>query len=428
MILGVRDAVRIGRAIIFMVVLIQIGRAQGIASQYPGDKNIHQSSQVIFTEMAEESTMVELLGRWSSSTKTGSPISLDTTTSPSMSPGKQSIRLTTTAGVLGNPGTVQSADLFKLLNPDFNDSLFFRFYIKYNTYGTFHHSGVRIGGAYPASPAPNNFAGKLPNDSIKQFFYAGAEVSGAHKTKVKNSTFDFYNYWRHQRHSSFFPDSVYYGNSFINSNQVTVDMSVWNCIEVRIKLNTPPDSSGEISMWINGKLVSEIKKGTTGTWVDNNFFPGAGTPFEGFSWRGHERLKLNFIWLTHFVDNDSAGIINSINYDHIVVAKSYIGPIAVLSGIRERVSPIASFQLDQNYPNPFNPTTTISFTLPTAGFTSVKIFDAIGREVTTLVSEHLEANIRHQRTFNAPALPSGLYFYQLRSNGFSDVKRMIYLR
>jgi len=77
-----------------------------------------------------------------------------------------------------------------------------------------------------------------------------------------------------------------------------------------------------------------------------------------------------------------------------------------------QVSPPEKFELFQNYPNPFNPTTTISYQLPTAGNISLKIFDAIGREVATLDEGVKEAGY-HQKEWNARNASSGMYIYQL---------------
>jgi len=73
------------------------------------------------------------------------------------------------------------------------------------------------------------------------------------------------------------------------------------------------------------------------------------------------------------------------------------------------------FSLDQNYPNPFNPATIISFSLPSKSFVSLRVFDALGREVSTLVSEELSGGT-YTRQWNAAALPSGVYFYRLVAN------------
>lgn len=86
------------------------------------------------------------------------------------------------------------------------------------------------------------------------------------------------------------------------------------------------------------------------------------------------------------------------------------------------------FVLEQNYPNPFNPSTTIGFMLQTSGMTTLKVYDAIGREVATLVNEYLEAGVFHQKTFDASKLSSGIYFAQLKNEGAMQLKKMILLK
>jgi hypothetical protein len=85
------------------------------------------------------------------------------------------------------------------------------------------------------------------------------------------------------------------------------------------------------------------------------------------------------------------------------------------------------FSLDQNYPNPFNPTTTISFSLPFKSFVSLKIFDLIGREVTTIVSEEMSAG-NYTKQWNAAALASGVYFYRLQAATYTETKKLVLLR
>ena len=83
--------------------------------------------------------------------------------------------------------------------------------------------------------------------------------------------------------------------------------------------------------------------------------------------------------------------------------------------------------LNQNYPNPFNPATTISFTIPQAGQTSLVIYDLLGRTVQTLMNSPLAAGDYHIQ-WNAEALPSGVYFYRLTSGEFTDVKKTVLLK
>ena len=92
-----------------------------------------------------------------------------------------------------------------------------------------------------------------------------------------------------------------------------------------------------------------------------------------------------------------------------------------------RISAPQRFQLSQNYPNPFNPSTTISFDLPEKCFVSLKVFDALGRELSTLASEELPAGI-YSRQWNAEGLASGIYFYRLQAGSFTETKKLILLR
>jgi Subtilase family/Secretion system C-terminal sorting domain len=83
----------------------------------------------------------------------------------------------------------------------------------------------------------------------------------------------------------------------------------------------------------------------------------------------------------------------------------------------------SSFKLYQNYPNPFNPTSVITFDMPKEGFASLKVYNSIGQEIAVLVNGVVKSGV-HQKVFNASNLPSGVYFYKLTTDGFSDVKKM----
>ncbi|MFA6457581.1 MAG: T9SS type A sorting domain-containing protein [Bacteroidota bacterium] len=87
----------------------------------------------------------------------------------------------------------------------------------------------------------------------------------------------------------------------------------------------------------------------------------------------------------------------------------------------------AVFSLDQNYPNPFNPATTIGFTIPAEGMTTLKIYNTLGQEVAILANEKLGAG-KHHRVFDASALSSGIYFARLQSGGKVQLKKMMLLK
>ena len=85
------------------------------------------------------------------------------------------------------------------------------------------------------------------------------------------------------------------------------------------------------------------------------------------------------------------------------------------------------YLLAQNYPNPFNPTTTIIWQMPESGLVTIKIFDVLGREVTTLVNEEFSVG-KHETVFDASWLSSGIYFYQIKTGDFIETKKMILVK
>ena len=88
-----------------------------------------------------------------------------------------------------------------------------------------------------------------------------------------------------------------------------------------------------------------------------------------------------------------------------------------------------NFSLEQNYPNPFNPSTNIRFTLPVAGNVSLKVFDALGNEVSALVNENKEAGSYNvEFRINNERISSGIYFYKLETEGFVETKKMLLLK
>lgn len=85
------------------------------------------------------------------------------------------------------------------------------------------------------------------------------------------------------------------------------------------------------------------------------------------------------------------------------------------------------YSLENNYPNPFNPSTTISFGLPEVTYVSLKIYNAIGQEVASLINRQMEAG-KHSIDFNADELNSGIYFYKLEAGSFVQTRKMVLLK
>ena len=102
-----------------------------------------------------------------------------------------------------------------------------------------------------------------------------------------------------------------------------------------------------------------------------------------------------------------------------------------LSGIvvstEELIAINRTFELSQNYPNPFSSSTTIEFTQKEQGLTTLKVFNAVGQVVATLISEELMPGT-YQYIWNAGNMSSGVYFYRLSVNGYAQTKKLFLLK
>ncbi len=96
------------------------------------------------------------------------------------------------------------------------------------------------------------------------------------------------------------------------------------------------------------------------------------------------------------------------------------------------IRPISSslpsgYSLYQNYPNPFNPKTVIRFQLAVSGFTDFKVYDILGREIAVIVYENLNPGI-YEVQWNAENFPSGVYFYRIKADNYTETKKMILIK
>ena len=128
-------------------------------------------------------------------------------------------------------------------------------------------------------------------------------------------------------------------------------------------------------------------------------------------------------WMLCSWDNPDKTSINAYKKGLAVVSKS---PITGVEDNNNSVLPNSCI-LFQNYPNPFNSATTIRYSLNRPGRVTLVVYDSRGRLVKRLVSEYQQSG-NHQARFNASSLPSGIYFYRLEANGFSQVKKMLLVK
>ena len=98
-----------------------------------------------------------------------------------------------------------------------------------------------------------------------------------------------------------------------------------------------------------------------------------------------------------------------------------------ITDVGENPSNPAEYMLYDNYPNPFNPSTILRYSIPEVSFTTIKIYDALGNEVSSLVNETKSAGT-YEVEFNATDLSSGIYYYTLQAGSFNQTKKMILIK
>ena len=86
-----------------------------------------------------------------------------------------------------------------------------------------------------------------------------------------------------------------------------------------------------------------------------------------------------------------------------------------------------TYSLKQNFPNPFNPSTTIRYSVPKAGFITIKVYNILGELVSTLINEYRQAG-NYEIKFNGSNLSSGVYFYRMQAGNFVEAKKLILLK
>ena len=121
------------------------------------------------------------------------------------------------------------------------------------------------------------------------------------------------------------------------------------------------------------------------------------------------------------------------DYKHyIYIEKFLINQSTMLANLlvnvlnQESIISEKSFYI-QNYPNPFNPSTTISFQIQEARFVTLKVYDVLGNEITTLVNDKKESG-SYNITYDASELSSGTYIYQLRMGSLVETKKLMLVK
>ena len=180
-------------------------------------------------------------------------------------------------------------------------------------------------------------------------------------------------------------------------------------VERWVVYTSPPGTNGET---VFGNVFRRSYPNSTGTVIPNT----VGTHNFVFTYYKEPTWQDSSIYTMAFIQNDAdRTILNA-------------GRMGMLVGIEPYINETpSSFELKQNYPNPFNPTTNISFSLPKSSYVSLKVYDLVGREVKTLVDGNQQQGT-YNIMYDAVNLPSGIYFYTLKTNEFTETKKMMLVK
>ena len=291
----------------------------GLAARYPLDRGIARDDAVLFAEDFETGALADVAKRWDNAT--GKVLALV----EDGAAGSRALEITATL----NENT--GGHLYTRLKPV--DTCFARFYVKFPKDPGYVHHFVHLGGYEPATPWPQGGAGTRPEGHER--FTVGIEPFGRNGRVPPPGEWSFYAYWHEMKISA---DKKYWGNGLAPREPPRGPVDRGQCVEVMLKCNTPGERDGELALWLDGKLATHIRKGTPRTdWTGMGFrVAERGEPFEGFSWRKTERLKVNFFWLLHYVTPGALArngvkdppATNAVRFDQIVVATRYVGPLA----------------------------------------------------------------------------------------------------
>jgi photosystem II stability/assembly factor-like uncharacterized protein len=162
--------------------------------------------------------------------------------------------------------------------------------------------------------------------------------------------------------------------------------------------------------WIGSRVISNQGKGLI-----------LHTTNGGGSWTLQDTPSQYDVFSIYFVDANNGWLTG----DYGFIGHTTNGGETSVEETNNSIS--TGYSLSQNYPNPFNPSTNISFSLLSKSSVSLKIFDLLGREVATVISDNLSAG-NHTQQWNANGMPSGVYFYHLQAGSFSETKKLVLLR
>lgn len=416
------NIIMVNYRILYWVLMLSVGAASSqaqLANDYPNDVGIEDDPNVLYVEKFDDG-LDNVFSRYTDILNADG-MSLDADLPPGSLDGR-SIMMTV------EPGVNNGGHLFRNFEPGYDGTVYIRYYVKYPTEskGFIHHEGVWFGGFNPSLPWPHPRAG--------QCGLGDSRLSVSFEPVWHNTDppgMDTYLYWGDMKSwndgSSCFGNvmltqrALDYGQPPMPGTYPTVAFDEWMCVEMMIKLNDPvSEYNGELAIWVDGDLAGHWGPGfPNGHWLKDKWYNNPNDPpFEGFRWRTNPDLLINWIWIEFFHSNPSAPP-SYIKYDHIVVAKEYIGPIY------ETPTKVASPKGEDKelhiFPNPGYGSFTVNVA---SGYrtdtpSDISVFNAMGDSVYSTFMRDKTVHLSLEE------IPPGVYFVRLTQGNKVLTKKII---
>lgn len=268
---------------------------------------------------------------------------------------------------------------------------------------------VKLGGTTTSNTILNKGASSfdyqlgINSSSALPFFRAGSTIlTGTVAVPV--------GVWTHVAVATTSSNAIFYINGVPGSPVSGTVTTGSSTNEMRLGRGNNDPASGkldEVRLWNVTRTAAEISGNMCNKWI-----PLTSTGLKGL-WHLDSTL----------VDSASGWngtILGSLSFDTAMNCTA-----TAISNVKNEVP--TDYKLYQNYPNPFNPTTSIKFSIPKSSYVELKIYDILGKEVATLISDPYQAGV-YVFDFNASTLASGVYFYKLVAGDFKEIKKMILLK
>jgi hypothetical protein len=274
----------------------ELPRGAGLAAAFPSDAGLKGSSEVIFADDFETGDLGE---SWDETSNRNGKVLRFAAPEGGQGLGKRCLRIE------AHLGQDTGGGLTKWFEPV--DTVFIRFYTRFDGGCDFVHHFVtlRANRGLRGGDRWSGFGGAGLRPEGTERFSTAIEPWGNWGRWSPPGRWNFYSYWHEMEQSK---DGKFWGNSFGVPEAPLIPRGRWICVEFMLKHNTPGRPDGEQAFWIDGVLQGHWK---------------------GINWRKSEQLKANALTLESYITETwTKNPVNVVFFDNVVIARSYIGPVA----------------------------------------------------------------------------------------------------